>query len=130
MSLLSLQTGNRHLCGGTNPCFAPILGPVVDRLSVRRAYIDTHAEDKIHPRQTAVQRMSLLLNNINKSFDHDSLCPFVAPAVHSGSSPKVIHLKWCSILIGLIVLIIFFLKNRRYPSTLAGEDINLPELLQ
>ena len=50
-----------------------------------------------------------------------------AIAVFSGPSPKVIHLKWCSIRIGLIVLIIFFLKNRRCPSTSAGEDINRPE---
>ena len=61
VGLLSLQTGSRNPCGGTNPCFVPILGPVVDRSSVRRTYLDTHVEDKIHPRQTAVQRMSLLL---------------------------------------------------------------------
>ena len=44
----------------------------------------------------------------NQSFDHDSLHLFVASAVHFGPSPKVIHLKWCSILIELIILIIFF----------------------
>ena len=122
-SLLLLQTGSRNLCGGTNLCFAPILGPVVDRPSVRLAYIGTHTEDEIHPRQTAVQRMSHFLISI-RSFDHDiSCCPFVVSTVLSVLLPRSFHLKWCSILIGLIVFVIFLLMNRRCPSTSAGKEI-------
>ena len=67
---------------------------MIDQPSVGRTYIDMYVEDEVHPRQTAVQRMSLLLlNTIKKSFDHGSLRSFVASAIHVGPSPKTIHLK-------------------------------------
>ena len=49
VSLFSLQTGSKNPCGGTYPCFAPIMGPVVDRPSVCRTYVDSYTEDEIHP---------------------------------------------------------------------------------
>ena len=105
VSLLSLQTDVETCAEGQTRALPPSWDRwLIGRLSVVRTLTRTQKTRSILGRRwSSACHFSL---TTNKSFDHASLCPFVASPVHFGPSPKVVHLKLCSILIGLIVLII------------------------